>query len=125
MGFLLDVATNTFSPTAAFPCNSYLINPHLSHSMSLLLDLTPSNQENVPAQAHIHLTSTTMRMAGSGMMLSLPFLASRSADWPHFREINSKRNFLPSALDLIMGFAIISFPSLLQLPLRKVSYFSS
>lgn len=94
VGFLLDVATNTVSPTGVFSCYSYLINPHLFHSMSLLLDLIPSDQENVPLQTHIHLTSTTMRMAGSGMMLSLPFLASRSADQPHYREINSKRNFL-------------------------------
>lgn len=113
VGFLLDVATNTFSPTAAFPC------------YALFLELIPSNQENVSPQAHIHLTITTMRLVGSGMMLSLPFLASRSTDCPHYREINSKRNGLPSALDLIMGFAIVSFSSLLQLPLRKVSYFFS
>lgn len=77
MDFLLDGAINICpTPTATFPCYSYLIKLYLFHSMPVLLDLTTSKQEHVPPQAHIHLPSvTTRKMARRGMRHSFPFLS--------------------------------------------------
>lgn len=86
MVLLLDVATNTFSQMAAFPCYLYLINPHLSHRMPVLLGLTPSLRRMVPPQAYIYLTGVTLKLQNmrkmahvrGGTMTSLSFSASRT-----------------------------------------------
>lgn len=95
--------------------HSYLITPSLSRGMPLLLDLILSNQENFPLQAHIHLTSAIMLFqvwanATGGMRISLPFLANRSMHIPSSGEIDSQCGYLPSALNLLQGLALIVHP---------------